>query len=99
MPAHTPTTGRDTEVLETGVLEHGASETGAADDYLTYLDTLRDLGSQGAEVNTALLQAHTADTPAARRQALTDLHTRLRQMAATTNQVLGDWPDPDTSRP
>jgi hypothetical protein len=98
MPAHTPTTGRDTDVIDTGVLEHGTRET-RADDYLTYLDTLRDLGNQGAEVNTALLQAHTADTPAARRQALTELHTRLRQMAATTNQVLGDWPDPDTNRP
>jgi hypothetical protein len=70
----------------------------ATDDYLAYLDTLRDLGNQGAAVNTALLKAHTADTAHARRAALTELHTRLRHRAATANHALGAWPDPDATR-
>lgn len=89
MPAHALAAGGDTDVRQPDV----------DDVYLAYLDTLRDLGNQGAAVNTALLEAHTADSAAARRRALTELHTRLRQMAATTNQVLGHWPDPETSRP
>jgi hypothetical protein len=76
----------------------GAGEP-AVDAYLTYLDTVRDLANQGVVVNSALLQAHTADTPHGRREALTELHRRLRQMAATINEALGTWPDPDTGRP
>lgn len=65
------------------------------DDYLAYLEILRDLGNQGAAVNTALVEAHMADTTPARRAALTALHTRLRRMAATANKAL----DPDPSQP
>jgi hypothetical protein len=74
-----------------------ASMDQPSDDYSTYLDILRELGSQAAAVNTALIEAHTADTPAACRRALVDLHTRLRHMAATANQALGAGaPAPDT---
>jgi len=60
-----------------------------ADVVLTYLDILRDLGKQGAEVSSALLEAHTADNPQRRRAALVELHARLRRMAATANAALG----------
>lgn len=60
-----------------------------ADVVLTYLDILRDLGNQGAAVNSALLEAHTADNPQRRRAALVELHARLRRMAATANAALG----------
>ena len=63
------------------------------ENYLVYLDILRELDDQGAAVNGALLEAHTADTAEQRRTALTTLHTRLRDMAATANDALGSWPE------
>jgi hypothetical protein len=65
-----------------------------ADVVLTYLDILRDLGNQGAAVNSALLEAHTADNPQRRRAALVELHAGLRRMAATANAALGPATQP-----
>ncbi|GAA0547560.1 hypothetical protein GCM10010172_31700 [Paractinoplanes ferrugineus] len=62
-------------------------------DFLLYLDILRALDEQSAAVNSALLAAHTADTAPQRRTALTSLHSRLRDMAATANDALGNWPE------
>ncbi|MEV8509658.1 hypothetical protein AB0368_33190 [Actinoplanes sp. NPDC051475] len=42
---------------------------------------------------SALLEAHTADTAHQRHTALTTLHTRLRDMAATANDAIGSWPE------
>ncbi|MEU7906422.1 hypothetical protein [Actinoplanes sp. NPDC049118] len=64
-------------------------------DVLRYLDVLPELDLHSAAVNTALLEAHTALTPPQCRAALTDLHTRLRIMAATANSALGGWPEQD----
>jgi hypothetical protein len=64
----------------------------AGGDYLSYLDILRALDGQGAAVNSALLEAHTAYTSEQRQTALTTLHSRLRDMAATANDALGNWP-------
>ncbi|GLZ00831.1 hypothetical protein [Actinoplanes sp. NBRC 103695] len=65
----------------------------ASSDYLQYLGILRALDEQSAAVNSALLEAHTAGTAQRRRTALTTLHTRLRDMAATANDALGSWPE------
>lgn len=67
----------------------------AADDILVYLGTVRVLDDQGAAVNSALLEVHTAATVPQQRTALTTLHSRLRDMAATANDALGNWPEPD----
>ena len=85
MPGHTTLTGDATDGAATGRLAGG--------DYLLYLDILRALGEQGAAVNSALLEAHTADTAQRRQAALTRLHTRLRDIAATANDALGSWPE------
>ena len=61
-------------------------------DYSAYLDVLSDLVNQSAAVDIALLEARTADTTQTRRDALVDLHTRLRRMAATANDALGPRP-------
>ena len=87
MPGHT-TLAHDRDVTHDAATSHSAGG-----DYLAYLDILRALDDQGAAVNSALLEAHTADTTQQRRAALTTLHTRLRDMAATANHALGSWPE------
>ena len=67
----------------------------AGENHLHYLNTLRKLGNLGAAINSALIEAHTADTGQQRRIALTTLHSRLRDMAATANDALGNWAEPD----
>jgi hypothetical protein len=64
----------------------------------TYLDLLSRLNTDSAAINTALLHAHVAGTPDARRTALLDLHARLRHMAATANAAIGAWPSLDGPR-
>lgn len=71
----------------------------ATDDYLDYLKLLRDLDDQAAAVNTALLEAHIADGAQARREAIVELHTRLRRMAAAANDALGRGVQPDGVQP
>ncbi|MEU4243987.1 hypothetical protein [Actinoplanes sp. NPDC026619] len=68
------------------------------DEVLRYLVILRELGTHGFAVNTALAEAHTADTPRRRVAALTTLHTRLRGMAAVTNAALATPPDEGDAR-
>ena len=75
------------------VTDDAAAGHSTSTNYLDYLDTLRTLGEQGAAVNSALLEAHTADTAQQRHAALTTLHTRLRDMAASANDALGSWPE------
>ncbi|WP_199515711.1 hypothetical protein [Nucisporomicrobium flavum] len=86
MPGHTTLAHSDD-------VTHDAALGPAAGDYLRYLDILRALDDQGAAVNSALLEAHTAGTAQQRQAALTTLHTRLRDMAATANDALGSWPE------
>lgn len=86
MPGHTA-------LVDGDVTPDAATSSPAGGDYLLYLDILRVLDDQGAAVNSALLEAHTADTAQQRRAALTMLHTRLRDMAATANDALGGWPE------
>ncbi|WP_199514283.1 hypothetical protein [Nucisporomicrobium flavum] len=88
MSAHT-TPGRDSNIGH-----DTAADRSAGENFLAYLDILRALDEQGAGVNSALLEAHTATTVEQRRTALTRLHARLRNMAATANDALGNWPDP-----
>ena len=77
-----------------GDVTHGAATSRPpGGDYLLYLNILRALDDQGAAVNSALLEAHTADTTLQRRTALTALHSRLRDMAAAVNDALGSWPE------
>lgn len=87
MAAHT-TLARDPDARDCAAVGHSAGE-----NYLLYVDILRELDGQGAAVNSALLEAHTADTAHQRHTALTTLHTRLRDMAATANDALGSWPE------
>lgn len=63
------------------------------ENYLRYPGILRELDDQGAAVSGALLKAHTASDAEHRRAALTTLHTRLREMAATASDALGRWPE------
>ena len=87
MPGHTTLT-------QAGDVTHdAATNRPAGGDYLAYLDILRALDDQGAAVNSALLEAHIADTAQQRRATLSTLHTRLRDMAATANDALGSWPE------
>lgn len=86
MPGHT------TLVHDRDVTQDAAANRPPGGDYLAYLDVLRALDDQGAAVNSALLEAHIADTAQQRRAALSTLHTRLRDMAATANDALGSWP-------
>jgi hypothetical protein len=86
--AGNPTLAQDSEVTADAAAGHSASG-----NLLVYLDILGSLGEQGAAVNSALLEAHTADTVQQRRTALTTLYTRLRDMAATANDALGSWPE------
>ena len=87
MPGHT-------SLVHDGDVTHdAATKRPAGGDYLAYLDILRALDEQGAAVNSALLKAHIADTAQQRRTALSTLHTRLRDMAATANHALGSWPE------
>jgi hypothetical protein len=88
MAAHT-TLARDPDASD-----DAASGRSAGEDFLVYLGTLRVLDDQGAAVNSALLEAHTAHTAQRRRTALTARHSRLRDMAATANDALGSWPEP-----
>ncbi|MCM4083902.1 hypothetical protein [Paractinoplanes hotanensis] len=88
MPGH-PTLAHGSDVTVDAITGQSVGE-----NYLFYLDILRALDDQGAAVNVALLEAHTADTTEQRRAALTRLHTRLRDMAATANDALGAWPEP-----
>ena len=73
-----------------------ADPTDASDvvtgDHPAYLGVLSDLGDQCAAVDIALLETRTADTTQTRRDALVDLHARLRRMAATANDALGPRP-------
>jgi hypothetical protein len=79
---------------EPGVTDDAAAGGhSAGENYLLYLDLLRRLDDQGAAINSALLEGRTADTALQRRAALTTLHTRLRDMAATANDALGRWPE------
>jgi hypothetical protein len=71
----------------------------AIDGNPTYLDILSRLNTDSAAINTALLHAHVAGTPDARRAALVDLHARLRRMAATANAAIGAWPTRDGTQP
>lgn len=87
MPGH-PTLAHDPDVTD-----EAAAGSSASGNFLLYLDILRMLGDHGAAVNSALLEAHTADTAEQRRTALTTLHTRLRDMAAVANDALGSWPE------
>jgi hypothetical protein len=87
MSTHT-TLGRDSDIGH-----NTAAERSAGENFLAYLDILRALDEQGAAVNSALLEAHTATTVEQCCTALTRLHARLRNMAATANVALGNWPD------
>jgi hypothetical protein len=87
MPGHTTLTH------DGDVTHDAATNRPAGGDYPAYLDILRVLDNQGAAVNSALLEAHIADTAQQRRVALSTLHTRLRDMAATANDALGSWPE------
>ncbi|GGQ83813.1 hypothetical protein [Couchioplanes azureus] len=71
-----------------------AAEPEPSDDRARYLQTLRELNAHGAAISTALLEAPFADGPHARTTALTNLHHRLRAMAALANHALGGWPEP-----
>ncbi|MFI7598225.1 hypothetical protein [Actinoplanes sp. NPDC049681] len=82
MPGHILAHGGD-------VTHDAATSRMAGGDYLSYLDILRALDGQGAAVNSALLEAHTAYTSEQRQTALTTLHGQLRDMAATANDALG----------
>ncbi|GAA3952060.1 hypothetical protein [Actinoplanes auranticolor] len=67
-----------------------------AGDYPQYVGVLSDLGNQCAALDSALLEARSADTTQTCRDALVDLHIRLRRMAATANHALGPRsPSPD----
>jgi hypothetical protein len=87
MPGHT-TLACDRDATDDAAAGHPPGS-----GYLLYLDILRALDEQGAAVNSALLEAHTADTAQQRQTAMTRLHTRLRDMAATANDALGSWPE------
>jgi hypothetical protein len=87
MPGHT------TLAHERDATDDAAAGPPPGSGYLLYLDILRALDEQGTAVNSALLEAHTADTAHQRQTAMTRLHTRLRDMAATANDALGSWPE------
>jgi hypothetical protein len=73
---------------------HPTDSTATRDTADRYTDTLRVLGTKADALNTALVEAHVAADPHARRQTLTDLHQQLRAMSGLANDALGGWPDP-----
>lgn len=58
-----------------------------------YEQTLRELRERTEALAEALDGAELRRGPIGRHAALSELHTRLRGMAALANHALGGWPD------